>query len=211
MNGSTPTTETGMRERLIEAVVAETFALGHTGVTVDQIVCRAGVARDTFYAYFENPGAALAAAHQSCFDRYVGRLRGTCRIQATWPLKVKVGIGATLDMAAAAPAEARFVTETTLGRWALPGGIPESRDRLGRFLFPGRAETAHGDELPGLLESVLVTGTAAAISAQLQTGEANRLPTLAPELTELVLACYLGREQAAELARRPQAGPPRGR
>jgi len=204
MNGSTPTTEPEMRERLIEAVVAETFELEDAGVTVDQIARRAGVARDTFYAFFEDPGAALAAAHQTRFDRYVDRLLGACRIQPAWPLRVKVGIGATLDMAAASPPDARFLTETTLGWWDLPGGIPESRDRLARFLIPGRAETACGDELPGLLESVLVTGIAAAISAQLRAGEEKRLPALAPELTELVLTYYLGREAAAELARRPR-------
>ena len=174
-------------------------------VTVEQIVRRAGLARDTFYVHFEDEGAALAAAHQSRFDRYVERLLGTCRIQSSWPLKVKVGIGATLDMATASPAEARFLTETSLGWWDPPAGIPESRDRLARFLIPGRAETAHGQELPGLLESVLVTGITSTIAAQLRAGEAKRLPALAPELTELVLACYLGREAAAELARRPRS------
>jgi len=205
MNGPTPTTEPEMRERLIEAAVAETFELEHTRLTVEQIVRRAGVARDTFYAYFDDAGAALAAAQHSRFDRYVDRLLGTCRIQPTWPLKVKVGIGATLDMATASPADARFLTETSLGWWGLPGGIPESRDRLARLLIPGRAEAADRDELPGLLEFVLVTGIAAAISAQLQAGEVKRLPALAPELTELVLTYYLGREAAAEVARRPRS------
>jgi AcrR family transcriptional regulator len=205
MNGPTPKAEPEMRERLIEATIAETFELGHTGVTVEQIVRRAGVSRDTFYPHFDDEGAALVAAQQSRFDRYVDRLLGTCRIQPTWPLKVKVGIGATLDMAAASPADARFLTETSLGLWILAGGIPESRDRLARFLIPGRAETAYGKELPGLLESVLVTGIATTISAQLRAGEAKRLPTLAPELTELVLTYYLGREAAAELARRPRS------
>lgn len=205
MNGITPTPESEMRERLIGAAVAETFELGHSGVTVEQIVIRAGVARDTFYAHFDDEGAALAAAHRSRFDSYVDRLLETCRIQPSWPLKVKVGIGATLDMAAASPPDARFLAETSLGWWILPGGVPESRDRLARLLIPGRAEAAHGNELPGLLEFVLVTGLAATISAQLRGGEAKRLPTLAPELTELVLTYYLGREAAAELARRPRS------
>jgi AcrR family transcriptional regulator len=207
MDGSTPTRNADTRERLIEAVVAETFALGNTGVSLRQIVDRAGVARGTFYTHFNSTGDALLAAHQSRFDRYVSRLLETCRIQPTWPLKVKVGIGATLDMAAASPADARFLTETSLGRWDLPGGVPESRDRVARFLIAGRAETAQGNKLPGPLESVLVTGIAAAISAQLQAGEAGRLPALAPDLTELVLTYYLGREEAAELARRPRSTP----
>jgi AcrR family transcriptional regulator len=207
MNGSTSTTKADMRERLIEAVVAETCELGHAGVSVERIVLRADVTRSTFYAYFNDEGAAIEATHHSRFDRYVTRLLETCRIQPTWPLKVKVGIGATLDMAAASPADARFLTETSLGSWDMPGGIPESRDRLARFLIAGLAETAYGDELPRLLESVLVTGIASAISAQLRSREAERLPALAPELTELILTYYLGRREAAELARRPRSKP----
>jgi AcrR family transcriptional regulator len=204
MNGPSPTNTPDTRERLIAAVVQETFELRHPGVTVEQIARRAGVAEGTFYAHFDSPGAALSAAHHSRFDRYLARLRETCRIQPTWPLKVKVGIGATLDMAAASPADALFLTETSLGQWDTPGGALESRDRIARLLIAGRAETAYGDELPGLLESVLVSAIAAAISAQLSAGEAKRLPALAPELTELVLTYYLGREAAAELARRPR-------
>jgi AcrR family transcriptional regulator len=210
MKGSTPTTPAATFERLIDAVVMETSERGHQGVTVEQIVHRAGVTRGTFYAHFDGKEAAIVAAHRSRFERYVIRLLETCRIQSTWPLKVKVGIGATLDMAAANPSDARFLIETSLGTWGLPGGIPDSRDRLARFLIGGRAETPYGKELPGLLEAVLVTGIASAISAQLRAGEAKRLPALAPELTELVLACYLGREEAAERARRPRAEP-RGR
>jgi AcrR family transcriptional regulator len=208
MNGSTTATPAGkMRERLIDAVVAEAFEAGQAGVTVRRIVTRAEVTRETFYRYFDGKAAAVAAAHQSRFDSYVRRLLETCRIQSTWPLKVKVGIGATLDMAAASPVDARFLAETALGRWGMLGGVPESRDRLARLLIGGRAETSYGRELPSLLESVLVTGIVSAIAAQLRAGEAKRLPALAPELTELVLICYLGREGAAELARRPQSKP----
>lgn len=208
MSGSTPTTQaTDARKRLIDAVITEAFKVGHAETSVEQIVRRAGVSHATFYAHFDGKGSAIAAAHQSRFECYVDRLLETCRIQPTWPLKVKVGIGATLDMAAASPADARFLTETSLGTWSMPRGIPDSRDRIARLLIGGRAETAHGNELPGLLEAVLVTGIAAAIAAQLRAGEAKRLPALAPELTELVLAYYLGREEAADLARRPRSKP----
>jgi AcrR family transcriptional regulator len=208
MNGSTSTTPaTDTRTKLIDAVVAETLEVGHAELTVSHIVRRAGVARGTFYTYLDGKDSAVAAAHECRFEHYVERLLETCRVQPTWPLKVKVGIGATLDMAAASPADACFLTETLLGRWGMPDGVPDSRDRLARFLIGGRAEAPYGRDLPGLLESVLVTGIASAIAAQLRAGEAERLPALAPELTELVLTCYLGREAGAALARRPRSKP----
>jgi AcrR family transcriptional regulator len=210
MNGSAPTNQaadTQERLRLVDAVVAEAVEVGYAGVTVERILRRTGMARDTFYAHFDSTGAAIFATHQSRFERYIDRLLKTCRTQPTWPMKVKVGIGATLDMAAASPADARFLTETSLGTWDMPGGIPDSKDRLARLLVGGRAETPRGDDLPSLLEAVLVTGIAATIAAQLRAGEAKRLPSLAPELTELILTYYLGREEAAGLARRPRSKP----
>lgn len=205
MNRPTPgTKEKDLRQRLLEVVIAETAEFGHVGVTEEGIVSRAGVTRAWFVSQFADKEAAIEAAYQWRFEHYLDRLRQTCEIQSSWPMKVKVGIGVTLDMAAATPQEAQFLLETMAGHWSFSGRRLDSRDRLARLLVAGRTETPHGAELPGLLEPTLVGGIAGVVEAQLRAGEASRLPALAPQLVELTLTPYLGREGAAEVARRPR-------
>src|SRR3954447_10075595 len=195
------------RESLLEAVVATTAEFGRAGLTVERVVRRAGTDAATFYAHFADEQAAVKAAHECLFERYLDRLLQACKAQPRWALKVKVGVGVTLDMAAASPADARFLVETLVGSWDFPGGVVDSRDRLARLLVSGRAETPHGPKLPGVIESALVGGIAGVISAQLRNGEAKHLPALAPQLVELTLTPYLGRDEAMEVARRPRSEP----
>ena len=205
MNKSTPTVKaTERRERLIDATVAETVEFGYAVLTVDRIIRRAGTSRASFYSQFAGKQAAVEAAYECLAERFLSRLLEVCGAQPSWPLKVKVGIGVTLDMFAASPVDAQFlavdamaVNDDFLRR------VLDSRDRLARLLAAGRTETQHGAELPGVIESALVGGISGVISTQLRAGEAKHLPALAPELVELTLTPYLGREKAAAVARRP--------
>jgi AcrR family transcriptional regulator len=211
MNRPTSTSRTtDWRGSLLAAVVATTGEFGRAGLTVDRVVSRAGTDRATFHSHFVDEQAAVKAAHEYLFECYLERLLQACKAQLRWPLKVKVGVGITLDTAAALPVDARFLVETMVGSWDFPGGVIDSRDRLARLLVPGRTETLHGPELPGVIEPALVGGIAGVISSQLRNGQANHLPALAPQLVELTLTPYLGREEAMEVARRPRSGPPDG-
>jgi AcrR family transcriptional regulator len=206
MNQSTPTTKTKeARDSLIDAAVAETVEVGYGAVSVEGIIRRAGSSRASFDAQFADKQTAVEAAYQCRFERYFGRLRRACEAQSDWPLKVKVGIGVTLDMAAASPVDAEFLVVGTINvSGDFLKGVLDSRDRLARLLVSGRTNTPHGAELPGITESVLVAGIAGIIEAQLRAGESKHLPAVAPQLVELTLTPYLGREKAAEVARRPR-------
>jgi AcrR family transcriptional regulator len=191
-----------LRKRLIEAVITETVEFGHAGATIERIVGKAGASRASFVSQFADKKAAVEVAYQCIFGRYIDRLLQTCEVHPSWPLKVKVGIGVTLDMAAASPVDARFLIETMTGACGSPDSTLDSRGRLARLLAAGRTETPYGADLPGIVESALVGGIGAVISAQLRSGEAKQLPALAPQLVELTLTPYIGSEQAAVVARR---------
>jgi AcrR family transcriptional regulator len=196
---------TEQEEALIDAAVGETVEQGYGAITVEAIVARAGISRSAFDARFAGKQAVVEFAYETLFELFLDRLRRTAGPQPSWPLKVKVGIGVTLDMAAASPVEATFlafdplVTDEALVRQRF-----EARERLARLLVGGRTETEYGPQLPGIAEQALVAGAAWVISSQLIAGEAQHLPSLAPQLVELVLTPYLGREAAAEIARRPR-------
>jgi len=206
MNRSNPTTNaTDWRQRLIEAVVVETAESGYASLTIEGITRRAGATPDLFRSHFADKKAAFEVAYECIFERYLSRLLQACEAQSSWPLKVKVGIGVTLDLVAASPLEAQFLAvEAMAVNDDFRRRVLDSRDRLARLLVAGRTETAHGSELPGVIEAALVGGIAGVIAAQLQDGEAKHLPALAPELVELTLNPYLGREEAARVAGRPR-------
>jgi hypothetical protein len=50
-------------------------------------------------------------------------------------------------------------------------------------------------------DQALMGGIATLVARRLKAGEAARLPDLLPDLVELALAPYLGREQAQRFAR----------
>ncbi|HET7444211.1 MAG TPA: TetR/AcrR family transcriptional regulator [Solirubrobacterales bacterium] len=192
-------------EAVLSAVVAETVERGYADLSAEGIAERAGITASSFRARFPDERAAVEAAHAALFDRLISRLAQTCEAQATWPLKVKVGIGAALDLAAASPLEARFlIVDSVVADVELARRGIEARDRLARILAAGRTEPAGGAAaLPAVSEQVLISGIVGVISARLASGEAEHLPALAPELVQLTLLPYLGPEAAAGMARRP--------
>lgn len=192
-------------EALIDAAVAEMVERGYADLSVEAVTGRAGVPRSAFDARFGGKQDIVEFAYEALFERFVARLLRVAETQPSWPLKVKVGIGVTLDLAAAEPVKAQFLTHDTLATSeALIRQKFESRERLAGLLAAGRAETPHGAELPGILEQTLIAGIAWVISAQLRGGDAEHLPALAPQLVELTLIPYLGRGEAAAAARRPR-------
>jgi AcrR family transcriptional regulator len=193
------------RVRLIEAVVETTSELGLGAVTPEAIVSRAGVAPSVFHANFDSKEAAIEAAHEVVFESFIARLLAACEAQPEWPLKVKVGIGVSLDYAAAAPGHLRFLMldSLTFNREIARHTI-DARGRLARLLAEGRRHSERGSELPSLTEQVLIGGLIGTIALQLAAGEEKRLPELAPQLTQFTLLPYLGAEEAARVARRPK-------
>lgn len=193
------------REAMIDAVIAETVESGYAGMSVERVVKRAEVSRSAFYAHFSSKKAAIEAAHEHLFERFFTRMMRASNAQPDWPLKVKVAIGVTLDMAAASPVQARFLALDSLAaNPALARQAVDARDRLTRLLAAGRSESPFGASLPPLTEQVLIAGIAGAISSRLVTDEAAYLPTLAPQLVQLTLIPYLGLEAAELVARRPK-------
>jgi AcrR family transcriptional regulator len=192
-------------QALIDAVVEETIEVGTFDLSVERVSARAGISQSEFHERFSDERAAVDAAHEVLFERFVDRLLRVCDAQPNWPLKVKAGIGLALDLTAASPVRARFLMlDPPIADRDLILKAIESRDRLARLLAAGRSETPNGSILPAITEQVLVAGVWGVILARLAGGEAEHLPALAPQLVELTLIPYLGRGEAAEVARRPR-------
>lgn len=80
---NSPTQNISNRDRLL-AAATEVFLEHGYGASVDMLVQRAGVARQTFYNHFENKEALFAEAMRNCvsemmvpFDQHAGDLRAS--------------------------------------------------------------------------------------------------------------------------------------
>lgn len=198
-------TQPTQMKALFDAVAVETAEVGYRDLSVEGVFARAAISEPSLRAEFTDKLTLVETAQEDLFERFLARLMRVCAAQSSWPLKVKVGVGVTLDSAVASQAAARFLLVDSLGinRKTMERAL-ESRDRLASLLGAGRSETIYGSTLPGITEQVLVAGLTGVIAARVVGDEAEHLPGLAPQLVELILLPYLGSEAAAEVARRPR-------
>jgi AcrR family transcriptional regulator len=187
------------RERLLNGVVEAVAENGYELTTIASIVAAARISRRTFYEYFESKEDCFLAAY-AMVDAYVRDSMLTAPgASEPWPDRIRARLAALLDALSRDSAVARFYLVEPLAA----GGEVAARYRDAMQLL---AETLRPDpEPPGhdieVRDQALIGGVATLIVRRLNAGAADRLPELLPDLTELVLAPYLGREEARRLAR----------
>jgi hypothetical protein len=117
-----------------------------------------------------------------------------------WPARVRAELAALLDSLAANPDLVRF---TLIAPPAAGGEIAAAQrdflERLLALLVEGRPKSARRPTEAA--ELGLVGGLAGLLVDKVEAGEGERLPDLLPDLLELVLTPYLGRERAIAEAR----------
>lgn len=194
------------REKILVAMAEIVAKRGYQATTVEHIVKRAGVARNTFYEYFKNREACLLAGFEEALDEVTERATAAAAEETEWPLQVRAALEVLLRWVAENPALARtcLVESMTAG----PEGLERYEKALQTYapLFArGRANPEASEELPETLEDSLVGGIVWMIHQRLLRGEADQVPALLPTMLEFALAPYLGEEGAAAVAATPPA------
>jgi AcrR family transcriptional regulator len=189
------------RQRIAAGMIAVVVERGYNATTVTQVVAAAGVSRRTFYNYYSDKQEAFLDVYRQVSDFLFEAMAeaGAAR-KGGWAAGVEAELGALLEAVAANPDLARFC----LGAPPAAGGKVGSvyRDflvRLVEVLGEGRPKRARRP--PPASEYGMAGGLAALILAATDEEGPKAFRRLLPELTELVLAPYLGREEAARLAR----------
>jgi AcrR family transcriptional regulator len=193
--------EANQRNRLMAGAVDALSRSGYQATSVESIVKAAGVSRNTFYLHYPDREACFLAA----YDHAVGWLEGEVAIVAGahrgWARQVCVAVAKILELFGADNRLARLCVVEVF----FAGVRAEVRhralvDRLSLRLGVGRGERGLGADLPLHLEPTLIGGAFALVARQLGGGEGPGLGGLAPELTEYLLAPYLGVEAARAIA-----------
>ena len=185
------------RQRLLAATAAVFAEQGYASLSVEKVIGRARVSRATFYKLFDDKLDCVLAAHLAAFRRLEDALRASCAQQQPWAEGVTAAVSAGLEFAVRSPAEASLLA------FAPVAAEPEVTSRalaanahLLGLLRAGR-EDSPGAEAPGeFAEQALLMGLMHVIGAELIAGRAERLPQLAPELSQLLLMPFRGEAEA---------------
>jgi AcrR family transcriptional regulator len=183
------------RERIIFAFAEEASEKGYRGVTVTDVVRRAGVARKTFYDYFPSKEVCFIATSEFGVKEALRQVVDAAIQAESWTARIQAGLAAFLDYAASEPALARTcIVETLAAGPAAVGRYEHSIQAFVPLFWMGRKIASR--ELPRLLEETIVGGIFWIIYQRIVSDEAGRVEDLLPELIEFSLTPYLGAEGA---------------
>lgn len=188
------------RDRLAAGIIAAIAEKGYRDTTVADIAAAAGVSRRTFYSYFSSKEECYLATYE-----VIGRYLAEASLsggegEEDWARRVRGEIAGAMEFFSANPDLVRFYLiappragEAVADRYRL--GATRVLAQLSQGL-PGNAKRPTPDVL-----NAIAGGMAALIVRKVEAGEGEGLDSLVPDLVELFLTPYLGREQAASVAR----------
>jgi len=186
------------RERILDASERLIAEHGCAGTSIEAIVKAAGVSSVTFYEFFADKEACFVAA----FDRAVAAGAGELARAAagdpaagglSWPEQIATGLRATTGMILAEPERARLcLIEAQTGGPELSEHFDAVLDRVAAKLREGRRLETAPEHLPATHEEATAGALTWLLRERLESGDAERLDALYPELIEIALAPYLG-------------------
>ena len=187
------------RDRLTAGMIIAVAENGYHGATITGIAAAAGVSRRTFYTYFD----AKEDCYLATYDKIVGHLftvgAEAADTERDWPHRVRAALRAVLRALAANPDLARF---TLIEPQRIGGKVAK---RLRSATEPALTELDRG--LPKRLkapsrevQNALLAGMVALVARVVEAGEGERLEEFLPELAELLLTPYVGRDEAVAVA-----------
>jgi AcrR family transcriptional regulator len=193
------------RERLLWSMVRVVAEKGYDGLTLAEVVERAGVSKSTFYDEFANKDDCLFAAYDRVIDELVAYVEEAYRTDKPWPERLRDGLEALVRALAAEPevAQMALVAFPAAG----PAAHQRYRDALERFLpffREGLAFSPRGAELPPDVDLMAVGGAEVIIFDEVVAGRVSKLPAMLPEILFAVLVPFIGPDEAA--ARMHRAG-----
>ncbi len=175
---------------------------GYNETTISKIAAAAGVSRRTFYTYFSSKEECFLDAYRQIGAHLRETTTAAAAPYAEWPDRVEARLRSALGVFAANPDLVRFyMVEAPRAGDEVAARYRRGALRAFAGLVADRPSDVH--QPSEAVEYAVMGGLAALIADRVLTGEGERLPSLLPDLLELVLTPYLGRDAAVRVARRP--------
>jgi len=179
------------QRRIMDALAELTAEQGYEATKISDIVKRAGVARKTLYDNFEGKEEVFLAAFDAARDEVLRRVEeGSAGADEEWQDRIEGGLAAFLGFVAEQPTLARMCMIEALS--ATPATTKRYEDTLETFVELTKRTLPRDEGLPDTIAETLVGGVAWIVYQQIRRGETERVEDLLPELTEFMVAPYLG-------------------
>jgi AcrR family transcriptional regulator len=189
------------RERLEAGIIASVAERGYHHTTIVDIAAASGISKRTFYDYFADKEACFLATYEMVAEFLLGAMDEEGAAEKGWAARVRAELEALLAVFAANPDLARFMLAAPP---AAGGKIAERYygfldELIGRLVAGRPGNTRRPTEAA---EHGIAGGFAGLIVERVSSADGEDLTELLPDLLELVLTPYLGRERAIKQARR---------
>ncbi len=185
------------RERLLNGVVDAVAEHGFNATTIGRITDAAKISRRTFYEYFRGKEDCFLAAYAMIDEHVRGAMLAAPEPADAWPEQVRARLAALLHVLSRDAAVARFYLVEPLAA----GGEIAARYRDAMQLLAEAVRPPASPEMDvEVRDQVLIGGIATLISRRLKSGAGEGLEELLPDLLELTLAPYIGRDEARRFA-----------
>ena len=186
------------RERLLNGVVDAVAEHGWNATTIAAITAAAKISRRTFYEYFEGREDCFLAAYEMIEAHVLDSMLAAPGADEPWPDRARARLAALLDALSRDAAVSRcFLVEPLAAGGAVAARYREAMQLLAAALRPEPPPSQLNMEVR---DQALIGGIATLIVRRLNAGGPARLPELLPDLVELALAPYIGRQEAKRLA-----------
>src|SRR5690242_4752708 len=189
------------RRRMMDAIAELTADQGYEATKIADIVRRAAVARKTLYDNFDGKEDLFLSAIDAAMTEMRVVVEEACERTSGQPEdEIVAGLSALLDWIAEHPALARMCMVEAISATPSSARLYDAgmRDFVGLL-----RKAAPGDnDLPETIEESLVGGVAWILQLQIRRGGVERVPELLPELSQFVLAPYLGIGKIVDTGRR---------
>jgi AcrR family transcriptional regulator len=185
------------RDRLTAGIIAVVAERGYQDSTVTQICAAAGVSRRTFYSYFSSKEECYGYAFDLIGDFIVQAMRSAGNEGEPWPHLVQARLAALIEIFAANPDLVQFTVVVPLRAGeSISGRHRLALERILAALTEGKDEAEQVREPSVGVQHALVGGVMSLIARRVESGGGKGLPDLLPDLVELFLTPYLGRDGA---------------
>jgi AcrR family transcriptional regulator len=186
------------RERLLNGVAEAVAEHGYNATTISRIATAAKISRRTFYEHFEGKEECFLAAYEMIEAHVLDSMLSAPGAGGPWPERVRARLAALLEVLSRDTAVSCFFLIEPLAA----GGDVAARYRDAMQLLAGtlRPEPPPSELDMEVRDQALIGGIATLIVRRLNSGSADLLSELLPDLVELALSPYLGRDEAKRQA-----------
>ena len=200
------------RERILDAAIDVFAKRGYQETTIDHVVAAAKVGVGTFYALFDDKPTCFVRTYERVLTEARDAIAAAVPAGAAWPEQACAALRALLEQIEAEPLHARIalVEVQTAGPEAL-SRYEETLDSVTPLLARGREASALGAELPPHIEEAIVGGLAWLLQQRLVLGEFEGADALLPDVLEIAVEPYVGKEATASLLEGPRRDVDRAR